>query len=53
MEIHASKQELETRIKRLLAAINEKHSEWDSVLIISRINQYYLTGTMQEGLLVI
>lgn len=53
MEVYVTKHELETRIKRLCNAINEKYPNWDSVLIISRINQYYFTGTMQEGLLVI
>jgi len=53
MEVVVSKQELETRIKRLCTAISEKHSVWDTAIILNRVNQYYFTGTMQEGLLVI
>lgn len=53
MEIQVTKQELETRIKKLCTAISEKRPEWDTAIIISRVNQYYFTGTMQDGLLVI
>lgn len=53
MEIQPSKKELEERIAKLCAAITENYPEWDSALVLSRINQYYFTGTMQEGLLVI
>jgi len=53
MEIQVTKQELESRIKRLCAAITEKRPEWDTAIILSRVNQYYFTGTMQDGLLVI
>lgn len=53
METQATRNELETRIKRLCNAVSEKYHEWDTVLIISRVNQYYFTGTMQDGLLVI
>ena len=53
MEVEVTKQELETRIKRLCTAISEKHSDWDTAIILNRVNQYYFTGTMQEGLLVI
>ncbi|QNU65635.1 aminopeptidase P family protein [Ruminiclostridium herbifermentans] len=53
MEERVTKLELETRIERLCNAITKRNPEWDNVLIINRINQYYLTGTMQDGLLII
>jgi len=53
MEIKVTKQELDLRIKRLCVAISEKRPDWDTAIILSRVNQYYFTGTMQEGLLVI
>ncbi|PYG88584.1 Xaa-Pro aminopeptidase [Ruminiclostridium sufflavum DSM 19573] len=53
MEATVTKQELETRILNLCTAMTKSCPEWDTALIINRINQYYLTGTMQEGLLVI
>lgn len=45
-----TKQELEKRIHSLCKALGEN---WDTVFIINKINQYYLCGTMQDGLLVI
>ena len=46
-------QELENRLQRFRAIMDIKEPEWKLVLIISKVNQYYLTGTMQEGLLFI
>jgi len=34
-------------------AMNEKNPEWELALIFSKINQYYFTGTMQDGMLII
>lgn len=48
-----NKEELDTRLERFCFAMNNMHPEWDSALIVSRVNQYYFTGTMQDGLLVI
>ena len=47
------KSELDSRLKRFIERMNEKEPGWELVLIISKINQYYFTGTMQEGLLFI
>lgn len=46
-------QELENRLQRFRDIMDIKEPEWKLVLIISKVNQYYLTGTMQEGLLFI
>jgi len=45
--------ELQSRLKRFRATMDRKEPEWKLALIISKINQYYFTGTMQEGLLFI
>ena len=33
--------------------MDERHPDWEIAIILSRINSYYLTGTMQDGMLVI
>lgn len=45
--------ELDQRLKRFRTMIDERETEWELALIIGKINQYYFTGTMQEGLLFI
>ncbi len=53
MNIQATKQELEQRIRNLREAADKNYPEWDTAIILSRVNQYYFTGTMQEGILII
>jgi len=55
MQIQAvpSKQEVEGRIKKLFETVNAQNSDWDAVFLVDKINQYYLTGTMQDGLFVL
>ena len=48
-----SKKELEQRLIKFCSAMDEKEPAWDTAIIIGRINQYYFTGTMQDGMLVI
>lgn len=45
--------ELEQRLSNFRRAMDLKDPQWKLVLVISKINQYYFTGTMQEGLLFI
>lgn len=45
--------ELTQRLKRFRAKLDEREPEWELALIIGKVNQYYFTGTMQEGLLFI
>jgi Xaa-Pro aminopeptidase len=45
--------ELESRMECFRNQMNTAHPEWEFAIIISKINQFYFTGTMQEGLLVI
>ena len=44
--------ELEDSLKFYLV-MNELHPDWDTALIFGKVNQYYFTGTMQDGMLVI
>ena len=45
--------ELESRLIRFRAEMNGSNSEWEIAVIFSKINLYYFTGTMQEGMLLI
>ncbi len=48
-----TKRELENRVKRLCVKATEKYPDWDTIIILGRVNQYYFTGTMQDGILII
>ncbi|NLM21941.1 MAG: aminopeptidase P family protein [Peptococcaceae bacterium] len=48
-----SKKELEQRLNNFCSIMDKKKPAWDTAIIIGRINQYYFTGTMQDGMLVI
>jgi|CZCB01.1.fsa_nt_gi Xaa-Pro aminopeptidase len=45
--------ELDQRLRRFRAAMDEKEPGWRMALVISKVNQYYFTGTMQDGVLFI
>jgi Xaa-Pro dipeptidase len=45
--------ELESRMGRFRARMEASCPEWEIAVIFGRINQFYFTGTIQEGLLVI
>ena len=45
--------ELEQRLIRLRGIMDKREPDWELALVIGKVNQYYLTGTMQEGLLFI
>ena len=47
------KTELETRIQKLIGAMAEANPDFETALIAGRINQYYLTGTMQDAVLIL
>jgi Xaa-Pro aminopeptidase len=38
---------------RFLASMDAQCPQWEVALILTRINQYYFSGTMQDGLLVV
>ncbi|OEU59016.1 MAG: peptidase M24 [Desulfuromonadales bacterium C00003094] len=43
--------ELQTRMCRFRAQMDSADPDWQSVVIFGKVNQYYFTGTMQDGLL--
>ncbi|HEX9059934.1 MAG TPA: Xaa-Pro peptidase family protein [Clostridia bacterium] len=45
--------ELKERLRRFRQMMDNTNPEWEMCLIISKINLYYFTGTMQEGMLII
>ncbi len=53
IDIQVSQEELKQRIEKLCKAISQKYSDWDTTIILSKVNQYYFTGTMQDGILII
>ncbi|MCL2083746.1 MAG: M24 family metallopeptidase [Oscillospiraceae bacterium] len=46
-------QELDGRLARFREAMGRVCPDWDNAVIVSTINQYYFTGTMQDGILLI
>jgi Xaa-Pro aminopeptidase len=46
-------QELEQRRSRFAALMNSHYPDWDTAVILGNANQYYFTGTMQKGMLLI
>ena len=45
--------ELENRMGHFKTIMDIKNPEWEIAVIFSKINLYYFTGTMQDGMLVI
>ncbi|MHC1626569.1 MAG: M24 family metallopeptidase [Methanoculleaceae archaeon] len=45
--------ELHSRMGRFLDRMDRDHPGWEMAAIFGPINQYYLTGTMQDGVLII
>ena len=45
--------ELEARMKRFRDKMDKSNPEWRIAVIFSKINMYYFTGTMQDGMLLI
>lgn len=52
MILNPTKQELENRISNLFKLLNTAEYKFDTAIIISRVNQFYFTGTMQDGILI-
>ncbi len=53
MNRQVPKSELDQRLEKFREEMDKREPEWELALIISKVNQYYFTGTMQEGLLFI
>jgi Xaa-Pro dipeptidase len=45
--------ELENRLSKFRAIMDTQNPGWEMAALFSKINLYYLTGTMQEGMLLI
>jgi len=45
--------EFRNRMARLFQDLQRQGDRFDTALVYNRVNQYYLTGTMQDGLLVV
>jgi Xaa-Pro dipeptidase len=45
--------ELTDRMKRFRARMDAENSNWELAAFFGRVNQYYFTGTMQDGMLLI
>ncbi|HOT04230.1 MAG TPA: Xaa-Pro peptidase family protein [Methanolinea sp.] len=45
--------ELQGRMNRFRARMDIDHPEWEMVAIFGKINLYYLTGTIQDGVLLV
>jgi len=45
--------ELKWAMKRFCGLMGHPHPDWEIALIISKINLYYFTGTIQDGILLI
>lgn len=53
MYLKLPKSESEMRLAHLFSALEMSDSSWDTALVFGRINLYYLTGTIQDGVLVL
>ncbi len=45
--------ELNSRLPRFISIMNTSSPHWEMAIIINKINLYYFTGTMQEGMLIV
>lgn len=45
--------ELQGRMTRFVARMDERHCDWQMAAIFGRLNQYYFCGTMQDGVLLV
>ncbi|WP_048148336.1 M24 family metallopeptidase [Methanolacinia paynteri] len=45
--------ELKSRMNRFRAGMNKTHPGWEMAAIFGKVNLYYFTGTMQDGVLLI
>jgi Xaa-Pro dipeptidase len=53
MQSKVPQNELSSRLYRFRSLMNKQNPSWQYAVIFSKINLYYFTGTMQEGMLFI
>ncbi len=45
--------ELQNRMERFRAVLEHSNPDWQMIALFGRVNQYYFTGTLQDGVLLI
>ncbi|PZX13050.1 Xaa-Pro aminopeptidase [Breznakibacter xylanolyticus] len=53
MSFQVPTHELTQRMQGFRQLMDKTHPQWELAVVFSKINQYYFTGTMQEGMLLI
>jgi Xaa-Pro dipeptidase len=53
MRQELTREEIALRMHNFRVAMDKRNPDWETAVFVSRINQYYLTGTMQDGLLIV
>ncbi len=53
MQMKVPLTELDNRLERFRLLMDDRHPDWEIVIIFSKLNLYYFTGTMQDGMLLI
>ncbi|MDD2473394.1 MAG: aminopeptidase P family protein, partial [Methanoculleus sp.] len=53
MDLRTPAAELRDRMERFRLRMDAENPAWDLAAIFGRVNQFYLTGTMQDGVLLI
>jgi Xaa-Pro aminopeptidase len=53
MQIKVPLSELNSRLERFRKEMDQRSTGWEMTVVFSKINLYYFTGTMQEGVLFI
>jgi Xaa-Pro dipeptidase len=53
MQIRVPLTELDNRMKRFRSLMDNVHPDWEIVTVFSKVNLYYFTGTIQDGMLLI
>jgi len=53
MSTHVPRSELDDRLERFRARMDTENPNWQLAAFLGRVNQYYLTGTLQDGVLLV
>ncbi len=53
MNQKVSLEELNERLKEFCIRMDKQYPTWDTAILINKVNQYYFTGTMQDGFIFI
>ncbi len=53
MNKHVPLQEINSRMERFRAKMDRECPDWQMAAIFGKLNQYYFTGTMQDGMLLV